>query len=80
MSISKSVPDNIKRVARSIGYALWIGSIDQWFGLSAILRARLSDEQRAVLAYQALRSLDYDQACAAADAALDVPFEQGEAT
>lgn len=79
MSIAKHIPAHIKAVSRSIGFALWIGTRDQWFGLSLILRAQLSDEQRAALAFQALKSLDYDLACFTADMALNPTSEQREA-
>lgn len=75
MSISQHIPDDIKRVSRSLGYALWIGDRAQWHGLGLILRARLSDHQRAALAFWALKSLDYDIACMTADAALNSPSE-----
>ena len=79
MSISQHIPDHIKRVSRSLGYALWVGDQNQWFGLSLILRARLSDEQRAMLAFMALKSLDHETACMTADEALSEATEQGEA-
>lgn len=79
MSVAKHIPDNIKRVSRSIGYALWVDSGDGWFGLPLILRARLSDKERAALAFYALKSLDHDIACMTADAALGVPLELEEA-
>ncbi len=79
MSISKQIPEPIKRVSRSLGYALWLDGANDWFGLSVVLRAHLSDRQRAALAYMALRSLDYDQAVVAADAALNGPSDLEEA-
>lgn len=69
-SISKQIPDNIKRVARSVGYALWLDNADDWFGLSVVLRARLDARKRAALAFMALRSLDRDDATMTAEAAL----------
>jgi len=74
MSISKQIPDHIKRVSRCVGYAIWLGN---WSGLSLILRARLEPQERAALAFMALRSLDHETACMTADAALG--FEQSEA-
>ena len=70
MSISKAIPDNIKRACRSIGYAAWLGDSGGWLGLVAVLRVRLTTEQRAALAFATLRSLDYDTACLTADAVL----------
>lgn len=70
MTISKHIPNDIKRVSRSIGYALWVGDIEQWFGLSAVLRSRLTTQQRAALAFQSLKSMNQDQAVATATLAL----------
>ncbi|MEG3663074.1 hypothetical protein [Celeribacter halophilus] len=70
MSVSQNIPDNIKRAARSVGYALWLDSEDEWCGLPVILRARLDERQRAALAFMALKSLDRDKAMQTAEAAL----------
>lgn len=70
MSVSQNIPDNIKRVARGVGYALWLDNEDDWFGLPVILRARLDVRQRAALAFMALKSLDPDEAMQTAEAAL----------
>lgn len=70
MTVSKHIPKDIKRVSRSIGYALWIGTTQQWFGLPAILRARLSNHERASLAFQVLKSLDQDLAAMTANLVL----------
>ncbi len=79
MSLSKHIPDHIKRVSRSVGYALWLDTSDDWLGLPVILRARLDERQRAALAFMALKSLDYETACQTAGAALSVPLEDEEA-
>lgn len=71
MSIAKQIPDHIKRVSRSVGYALWLDHTDDWFGLPVIFRARLDARQRAALAFMALKSLDYDDALLTAETALD---------
>jgi len=70
MSIAKQIPDHIKRVSRSVGYALWLDNSDDWFGLPVILRARLDARQRAALAFMALKSLDNDDAVLTVEAAL----------
>ncbi len=70
MNISQHIPDNIKRVSRSVGYALLLDTFEDWDGLSLILRARLSDRQRAALAFMALNSLDQDDATLTAETAL----------
>jgi hypothetical protein len=79
MSISQHIPANIKRVSRSIGYFLWIGTSDDLHGVSVILRARLTPEQRGALAFAALQSLDYEIGCDVADAALSGPLTIEEA-
>tara|TARA_R110002020_G_scaffold398904_1_gene608804 strand:- start:3396 stop:3638 length:243 start_codon:yes stop_codon:yes gene_type:complete len=76
MNISKHIPAHIKRVSRSIGYFLWVGTSDDLHGVSVILRARLTPRQRAALAFSALQSLDHETACATADAALCDPYKQ----
>ncbi|UWR03756.1 hypothetical protein K3740_03380 [Ruegeria conchae] len=48
MNISTQIPDNIKRVCRSIGYAAWLDGTDAWFGLTVILRARQDARQRGL--------------------------------
>lgn len=72
VSISKNIPDDIKRASRAFGYALWLNSTDHWLGFKTILQARLSPSERAALAFVALKSLDPDDAVATADAALPV--------
>lgn len=51
-----------KKVSRSIGYALTLGTTAAWHSLTVILIARLTEAERAGLAYAALRSLDKDNA------------------
>jgi len=78
MSISQHIPDHIKRVSRSLGYLLWVGTSDNMLGVSLILRARLTPKQRGALAFAALQSLDYEIGFDVADAALSDPvfFEE----
>ena len=70
MNIAQHIPDNIKRVSRSIGYAAWLNTADDWVALPVILRARLDERQRVALAYSVLLSLDDHPAYLAASAAL----------
>ena len=70
MNVSRHIPNDIKHVSRSIGFALWIGDTEQWFGLSEVFRARLTPQERASLAFQTLKSLDHDDASIAAKLAL----------
>lgn len=78
MSIAKHIPDNIKLVSKSVGFALWVDGADEWIGLSAILMAHLSPAERAAMAYAALNSLDEDTAYLTASVALYGTL-QGEA-
>jgi len=70
MSISQQIPDNIKRVSRSLGFALWLEGTDDWLGFSLILRAWLTPRQRSALAYAALLSQDDVDARLTAETAL----------
>lgn len=70
MSIARHIPNDIKRVSKSVGYALWLDNADDWFNLPVILRARLHARQRAALAFMALKSLDREGALLTAEAAL----------
>ncbi len=79
MSIAKHIPANIKRVSRSIGYFLWVGTSDDLHSVSLIMRARLTPKQRGALAFAALQSLDYETGCDVADAALSGPLIVEEA-
>ena len=51
-----------KKAARLLGYALILGDFDSWEAASAIWQARLTDTERAALAWAAMRSLDEDHA------------------
>lgn len=56
-------PNNINRVARSVGYALRLGTgLEHWLRVALIFRARLTPQERADLAVSALRSLEPDDA------------------
>lgn len=49
-------------VATSIGYALTLEHPDAWQGLPVILRARLDERERGMMAYTSLRAMDADNA------------------
>jgi hypothetical protein len=70
MSVAQPIPDNIKRVSRALGDTLLLDHPYDWFGLSIILRARLTARQRAALAYAALLSQDDEDARLTAETAL----------
>ena len=69
MTVSKHIPGRIKRASRSIGFALWLGGTDHYLGLVPILLARLRDDERAALAFAALKPLGDDTALLTIEAA-----------
>ncbi|NDV52941.1 hypothetical protein [Salipiger sp. PrR003] len=62
--------DSHKRVSKAIGYALTLATESAWESFSKVLAARLTYEERAALAFAALRSLDEDTAYLTASAAV----------
>lgn len=58
------------KVVRMLGYVLTLGTQDAWWGLVPVLMARLTIEERAALAFMALKALDGDTANITAEAAL----------
>lgn len=70
MSASKHIPKHIKRVSRSLGYTLILENEAAWDGFTTILRARLTERERAALAYSVLNSMDPDNAYMAASVVL----------
>jgi hypothetical protein len=70
MSISQHIPEPIKRVSRSIGYALWLGGVNPWHGVSVVLTSTASGDQRKALAWAVLRSLTPDQIVAVVETVL----------
>ncbi|WP_417210003.1 hypothetical protein [Antarctobacter sp.] len=59
-----------KRLSKMLGYTLTLGGAEAWSGFSDVAAARLSTEERAALAYAALRSLHPDHAELTARAAI----------
>lgn len=57
MTTRKHIPDPIKRASRAFGYAVWLDTPDNWHGLTIVLTARLTVEQRGALAWATLRAL-----------------------
>ncbi|GGF53508.1 hypothetical protein SAMN05216376_102165 [Mameliella alba] len=51
-------------------YTLTLGSQEAWLGVAPVLMARLTVEERAALAFMALKSQDRDDATMTAEAAL----------
>jgi hypothetical protein len=62
--------DGHKRIAKAVGFALTIGTTAAWHGLTILLIARLTEAERAGLAFSALRSLDEDNAYSVASLAI----------
>jgi len=50
--------DRHKRAARMLGYVLLSDTPEAWAGLSVVLLARLTVEERGKLAFAALRALE----------------------
>ncbi|MBL3553865.1 hypothetical protein [Rhodovulum sulfidophilum] len=61
-AISKIIPPAYKRMSRTLGYCLLLGSYDAWIGFSCLAKSLLTARERASLAYAALRSLEPEQA------------------
>lgn len=58
------------KAVRMLGYALVLDDFDGWDSASSVWAVRLSAEERAALAFAALRTLDPDQARDIAETAL----------
>ncbi|MEP4039214.1 hypothetical protein [Pseudophaeobacter sp.] len=54
--------DSHKRIAKAVGFALTIGTSAAWHELTVLLMFRLTEAERAGLAYAALSSLSEDNA------------------
>ncbi|WP_334061376.1 hypothetical protein [Limimaricola cinnabarinus] len=57
-------------MSKMLGYCLTLGTADAWTGFSQVAIVRLSETERAALAFFALNSLDPDQAERAAAASI----------
>ncbi|PCJ08756.1 MAG: hypothetical protein COB16_06590 [Rhodobacteraceae bacterium] len=62
--------DSHKRAAKSLGFALTLGTESAWHSLTIILMARLTEAERAQLAFATLNSLSENHAYMTASAAL----------
>ena len=69
-AMSKWASTEHKKVVRTIGYALTLGDEAAWHGLTIVLMVRLSDEERAALAFAALKALNDEHASAVAEVAV----------
>jgi hypothetical protein len=68
--MSKWDKDAHKRVAKSLGYVLTQDSEAAWRDLTIVLMARLTEAERAALAFATLNSLPEDHAYLTASVAL----------
>ncbi|MDK3019633.1 hypothetical protein [Pseudodonghicola flavimaris] len=59
-----------KRMSRVLGYSLTLGDAEGWAVFSKVAALRLSDEERAALAYAVLNSLSPEQAALVAAASM----------
>lgn len=59
-----------KAVARTVGYALTLGSSDAWVRASQVIHGRLAVDERAALAWASLITLEPDDAALIAQAAV----------
>jgi hypothetical protein len=69
-AMSLYAKDEHKRAARMLGYALTRGTADAWLDAAAVFAARLTQQERAGMAFAALKAMDRDDAAMTAEAAL----------
>ena len=69
-AMSLYAKDSHKRAAKSLGFALTLGTESAWHSLTIILMARLTEAERAQLAFATLNSLSENHAYMTASAAL----------
>ncbi|AZV79028.1 hypothetical protein EBB79_14890 [Parasedimentitalea marina] len=69
-AMSLYAKDSHKRVAKGLGFALTLGTESAWHGMTILLMARLSEAERASLAFATLNSLLENHAYMTASAAL----------
>lgn len=75
--ISKLMQRRHLGVTRALGYVLTLGTVEGWSDFCAIITAHLSDEERAALAFWALRSLDPEHADIVMREAFDLMDDPG---
>ena len=68
--MSMFAKNNHKRIAKVLGFALTLGTESACHGVTIILMARLTDAERASLAFATLNSLSEKHAYMTASAAL----------
>jgi hypothetical protein len=68
--LKQHMPEQIKRIAKVIGYAFLLGGANSWHGVSVVLTSTASGDQRKALAWAVLRSLTPDQIVAVVETVL----------
>ena len=68
--MAKYARDAHKRAARMLGYALTLGDSLGWQGFRKVISARLTETERAGLAFAALSSLPEDSAASVIEASM----------
>lgn len=61
-SLGRYIKPEHKRMSRTLGYCLALGTADAWDGFSFVAAVRLSETERASLAFAALNALELDNA------------------
>jgi len=69
-SIAGNIPRNIRSLSKAIGYAAWLDTEAAWHGLTIVLLARLTEAQRASLAFASMKSLSEENAYLTASVAM----------
>ena len=62
MTFSKYMKLEQLRVIRMLGYTLVLDNFEAWSAFAVVAEVRLTDKERAALAFAALRALSLDQA------------------
>ena len=70
-AFSKLIKPEHLKAARVVGYALTLGNAEAWQGFARWAAMRLEVEERAALAWAALRSLDAETAALTVEAAFE---------
>ena len=61
MSIRQHIPDDIRRVSKVIGLALWLDDPTAWDNAASVIAARAAPHRRKALAFAVLLTLSDDE-------------------
>ena len=70
-SLSRLMKREHLKMTRMLGYTLVLGTVEAWQGLAFVAAVRLDVEERAALAWAALRSLDPETRALTVEAAFE---------